>query len=82
MQQSFRPNMPNGYTEEWAVRLEKRTAAIQRVRSQYGDGGPPPPDAEDRGLSKRVWEKLFLEWRLAVRDSALAEKCSTSDSTK
>ena len=65
--------MANSDDEDWAVRLKTRTAAVRRVRAQYGDGGPPAPDAADRQLSKRVWEKLFQAWRIQVRDSVPAE---------
>ena len=54
-------------TKRWPVRCQKRTAAVRRVRSQYGNGGPPPPDAEGRGLNKRAWEKLSQEWNFEVR---------------
>ena len=74
--------MVNSDDVEWAVRCQKRIAAVRRIRSEYGHGGPPPPDAEDRGLSKRAWEKLFLEWRLKASEKKNVDGKKRGDGRK
>ena len=67
----------NQDSQLWARRLEKRTSAVQRmktleiyslvsmVRTREGDwdGAPRTPDPEDRSVSKRAWESKVCEWK-------------------
>ena len=63
--------VPNMVQEEWDRRREKRILYVAEVEAMclLGVGGqlPPHPDPEDRGLSKRAWEKLIYKWKEALR---------------
>jgi hypothetical protein len=71
----------NADDEVWSGRLASRLAGVTHIKGTkeylspwYVRKTPAPttPNAHDRGCPKRAWEKRTEEWRLAVRDHALA----------
>ena len=67
--------------EEWQKRNERRLQLVRGSkatleyqwmsdmceRGELGTARPSTPDANDRQLSKRKWEKLVMRWRRSLR---------------
>jgi hypothetical protein len=52
----------------WERRCAKRQMLLAALMNdaEYKncrDSIPPPPDATDRSMSKRKWEKMMMQWR-------------------
>lgn len=82
---------PAGSEEDWQHREEKRyralnivkaseeyqTFAAARANGTICDTEPKTPDAKDRSITKRSWEKEIQHWRLGLRKwSETASLCS------
>ena len=63
---------------DWWARHDKRLATVCAIKSspEYkhclsrGDC-VQAPDAMDRSISKRKWERLVILWRIQVKDTAV-----------
>ena len=69
--------------EDWQRRHEKRLRVVDGTKStleyqrmsdkrergelSLGTAAPSTPDANDRQVSKREWERLVMNWRMSLR---------------
>lgn len=50
--------------------LARRQLRRERRQRSRSPSAPPTPDATDRDISKRTWEKLIADWRHHFKDTA------------
>ena len=59
----------------WVRRLQKRAAAVDRIRqtTEYisAQVRPATPDPTDLSMSKRTWERSIQRWRAELRSASV-----------